>query len=281
MGDIVQANKNQNGYFVAKGNQLITDTRYSVTLQQQKELLFLISMIKPTDSPNTMYEFSINEFAKACECTPVNGEYYQTIKNDIQRIAEMSCWIKTGIEGEEEIFRWIDRAVIDLGNGRLGIKFHYTVTEYLFALCGNYTTYELRNALSLSSKYSIRLYEFLKAMLYRHTVIVEVDDLKVRLDANKKKYDRFAQFRERILQPGAFDVNTYTDICVGYQFIKTGRTITHIVFDIEEKATLAQSIATEIEVKRTILPDAGETVVKKCELDQQRLPQLERYKKRK
>ena len=37
-------------YYVVKANQLITKSRYSLSLQQQKILLYFISQIKPEDN---------------------------------------------------------------------------------------------------------------------------------------------------------------------------------------------------------------------------------------
>lgn len=74
--------------FVAKSNALIQRSRYSLTLQQQRILLFLISKIKPTDTPEETYTFSIEEFCKVCGITASTGDYYKTIKDDLLYIQQ-------------------------------------------------------------------------------------------------------------------------------------------------------------------------------------------------
>ena len=47
---------------VVKANDLIQKSRFSLTLQQQKIILYLISKIMPTDENFQLYEFSIPDF---------------------------------------------------------------------------------------------------------------------------------------------------------------------------------------------------------------------------
>ena len=73
----------ERSYFVVKDNELITKSRYSLTLQQQKILLYFISRIKPDDDEYTTYELSIKDFSKVCGYVEDSGFYYQTIKTHI------------------------------------------------------------------------------------------------------------------------------------------------------------------------------------------------------
>ena len=116
-------------YFVAKANDLITKSRYSLSFQQQKILLYFISRIKPHDEERTVYELSIKEFSKICGYDEYNGYYYQSIKADIKKLCDASSWIE--IEpGKEILFRWIDRAEINKNSGTIRISFHHSVSQY-------------------------------------------------------------------------------------------------------------------------------------------------------
>lgn len=222
-------------YFVVKDNDLITKTRYSLTLQQQKILLYFISRIKPEDNEFTTYKLSIKDFSKICGYVENSGFYYQTIKEDIRKLANFSNWIE--IEKDREIlFRWIDRAEIDRKSGEITISFHYSVCRYLFDLRERYTQYNLYNVLCLSHKYSIRLYELLASMEYKRIFEISVEELRKRLDA--ESYTRFNNFNQRILKPCVEEINEFTDLCVSYSYKKSAKTITHIVFVFGEKSVL-------------------------------------------
>ena len=54
-----------------------------------------------------------------------------------------------------------------------------------------------------------------------------------RIDA--ESYTKFSHFKDRVLEPAIIEIDYYTDLNVEYNFIKTGRAITHIVFTYHEK----------------------------------------------
>lgn len=246
----------ERSYFVVKDNQLITKSRYSLSLQQQKILLYFISRIKPMDEENTMYELSIKEFAKVCGYVEDSGYYYQSIKDDIKKLRDVSSWIEMG-DGKEVLFSWIDRAEIDKKSGTLRVSFHYTVAPYLFELRERYTQYSLYNVLCLSHKYSIRLYEYLFSMQYKGTFTISIEELKKRIDA--ESYTKFSHFKDRVLEPAVIDIDNYTDLDVEYNFIKTGRAITHIVFTYHEKNTAGAVITHRLQERKINPEDRKET----------------------
>jgi hypothetical protein len=49
---------------VVKGNDLVQHSRYALDLQQLKILSYMISKIKPTDEPNTVYEITVKDYCK-------------------------------------------------------------------------------------------------------------------------------------------------------------------------------------------------------------------------
>lgn len=229
----------EQSYFVAKDNQLITKSRYSLSMAQQKILLYFISRIKPFDDENTMYELSIKEFAKVCGYVEDSGYYYQAIKADIKSLRDVSNWIEVD-KGKEVLFSWINRAEIDRKNGTIKISFHNTVSKYLFDLRERYTQYSLYNVLCLSHKYSIRLYEYLRMMEYRGEFEITIEELKKRIDA--EKYNTTSNFTARVLDPAIDDINAHTDLFVWYQYKKTDRKITHITFFYGEKSAYDMAI---------------------------------------
>ena len=51
--------------YVVKANELIQKSRFNLTLQQQKIVLYLISQIERNDKEFKLYSFSIQQFCKA------------------------------------------------------------------------------------------------------------------------------------------------------------------------------------------------------------------------
>lgn len=234
----------ERSYFVAKDNQLITKSRYSLSLRQQRILLFLISRIKPTDEETTLYEFEIKDFIKICGYEDTSGSYYPVVKKDIKELADASSWIEVE-KGKEILFRWINTAEINKRSGLIRISFHSSVARYLFELRERYTQYSLSNVLCLQHKYSIRLYEYLTTMKYLQEFEIPIAELKKRIDA--EQYTKFDDFRKRVLYPSLVEINNMTDLFVEVFTRKTGRQITHLTFRYHEKTDYSYAAAIRLQ----------------------------------
>ena len=62
-------------YRVVKANDLIQRARYNLTVNQQKLIAYVISLIKPTDKELMMYEISVADF---CELCGIDKTYFYT-----------------------------------------------------------------------------------------------------------------------------------------------------------------------------------------------------------
>lgn len=223
---------------VVKANDLITKSRFSLTTQQQKIVLYLISKINPFDEDFQLLEFSIPEFCKACGFQYNSGKHYETMKSHIKSIADKSVWVRLE-NGKETLLRWIEKPYIDERNGTIQIRLDRDMKPFLLQLKKNFTEYELVFTLYFKSKYTIRLYEYIKAMHGAKAkepfeVIVSVEELKQRMDADK--YTEFRDFNKRVLIPTVEEINEHSDKILSYEFLKSGRKITAIKFLIDNKS---------------------------------------------
>ena len=231
--DNEQVRKQQN-YYVAKDNSLITHSRYSLTLSQQRLLLLLISKITPYDDVENEYRIKIKDIIDVCEYDKSSGSYYKLIKKDLLQLRNSAIWIET--DSGLETMGWLIKAkLIEPRKGtkeyqEVAFKFDDGLEPYLFQLKAFYTQYSLDNVLTLSHKYSLRLYEYLMAYANLMYVVVPLDDLKVRLDAGR--YEKYSHFKEKVINPAVEDINTNTNIYVRYDELKTKQKITSIAFYI-------------------------------------------------
>ena len=222
---------------VRKANEIIIKSRFSLSTQQQKILLFLISKIKPTDENFNYYDFDIKEFCDICGIAK-KGDNYNDIKQQISEIADKSIWLELDND-TETLVRWIEKANIKKHDGIIKIRLDEDLKPFLLHLQKNYTQYELIYTLGLKSKYSIRLYEFLKSIHYNktkpYTSILTIEELKDKLDATT--YSAFRDFNARVLQPAYKEINEKTDLVYSYELIKVGRKTTSIKITVQSKKT--------------------------------------------
>lgn len=205
----------QQSYFVVKSNEIIQKSRFSMSVQQQKIMLFLISKIKPTDTANQLYCISILDFLNVTDMCD-SGNNYSEVKKALKTIADKSMWL-TKPNGKEVLLRWLDRIEIDTKTNLISVRFHEDMFPYLLDLREKYTQYSLENILPMRSKYGIRLYELLRSYANMDSAMtIEIDELRQRMDCTQ--YERFPDFRRFALNPALDDINTFTDISVECSF---------------------------------------------------------------
>ena len=228
-------------YYVVKSNALIQKSRFSLSLQAQRCLLFAISRIKFSDLPSTEYTFSIKDICEACGIDmKTHGDYYNLMKAELKALRDNSIWI-TNEEGKEETVSWFSKVKINKGTGTVSVKFDESIEEYLFMLQNRYTQYKLSTPLAFKSKYSIRLYELLLSYIKKselesgkeNEISFTPDELKERLDA--QNYVKFYDFRRFVLDKAVDEINTYSeDINVSYDYYYKGKIATKVNFIVND-----------------------------------------------
>jgi plasmid replication initiation protein len=234
MGDIMRTekpNEEKKQYRrdlkVYKSNDLIQKTRYTLTAQEQKVLLYTISKIKPND---TTQEFSFNIKA-LCEICGIeyHSKNYLNFKETIKHLADKSFWITQ--DDKQILCRWYNKVVVNEKDLTVYLRLDETLLPYLTALKENYTSYILENVLVMKSKYSIRLYEILKSYANLNECIIQVETLKDKLQC--AEYPVYNNFKVRVLDMAINEINNYTDIRVSYKPIRENRRIVALKFTVD------------------------------------------------
>lgn len=228
-----------NSMQVAKANDLIRNSKNTFTLQQQKMVLHVVSKIKPNDTV-LKYEFNIKEFCELLNME-ANGKNYKDIKKNLRAIRNAGFWLD--LEIEEVTTAFFDKVRIAKQSGMIGIEIDRDLYPFLLELKenGNFTTYHFINIKGLKSSYSVELYEFFKSYEYSHKTIqnkltISVERIKSKLGVSQNKgYERFVDFRRKLLDKAIKEINKETDINVEYETKRSGRPITHLIFKVTSK----------------------------------------------
>lgn len=235
---------------VVKSNKLIQRSRFSLTAQQQKILLYIISLIEPFDEDFKEYEFKITEFCKVCGLE-THGDMYSLLKAQIKAISDKSLWIELA-DGAETLVRWIEKPYINKGDGTIKIRMDRDMKPYLLQIREHFTQYELIHTLNFKSKYSIQLYEYLKSIHYNkfepYTQILDIEKFKKILG---NTYADFKGFHTRALKPAQKEINEYSDILFDYELISEGRKVVSIKITVATKET-TDRILTEMKAEKML-----------------------------
>lgn len=236
---------------VRKSNDLIQKSRFNLSLQQQKIVLFLISQISPFDEEFKTYQFNVIDFCKVCGIDYTSGKNYEDLKKQIKAIADKSIWLDDG--KTDSLLRWIEKPRIRKESGIIELRLDEDLKPYLLQLRENYTQYDIVFTLSFKSKYTIRLYELIKSIHYNElkdfTREYEINELKTLLGA--ETYTQYQHFKDRVLIPSVDEINNMSDKKVSFTPIKSGRKTTHIRFTISTKDVIERANIREL-VEKTL-----------------------------
>jgi len=242
-------------YKVVKHNNLIQKSRYELSTQEQKILLYIITKIKPEDTALELYEFSIKDFCAVCGIDETSGKNYADLKKTIGALAEKIIWITLG-NGLETIVRWIERPYIDRKRGIIKIKLDELMRPYLLQLKDHFTAYNLYYTLAMKSKYSIRIYELLKSYENLSECVFGIEALKKMLFA--EKYEMYKDFRVKVLDIALREINDFGDISVTYTIEKKGKKADKIRFNIKSKKDIKERIETFKKIEQRISVNQAE-----------------------
>lgn len=222
---------------IVKSNQVIQKSRYHLTIQQQKLILYLISKIRPSDTEFKEYIFDLKDICRILGVS-IDGTNYIRFKDSLKKIADTSFWLE--IDGKDRLYRWIDDIEINRNETQVKIKLDEDLKPFLLQLKESFTFYQLENVLCFDCKYSFRLYELFKSYEFKSNLIISVEELKKYLMA-ENKYDRFTLFKTNVLNKAIDEINKYTDIQVSYTLIRENRIIKYIDFELYRSMIVEKS----------------------------------------
>lgn len=222
---------------VRKSNDMILKSRFELTVQQQKLLLYIISSIEPGDDDMKYYEFSIREFCRVCGIDENSGTHYADLKRQLQELLSVVWFARLDAGSDTETsLRWLDKVRISKRCGSILVRLDSDLKPFLLHLKSHYTEYELDWVLKFRSKYSIRLYEYIKAIhydeLHPYSAEIPIENLKRVMGACG--YERWPDFRTRALEPSIREISEKSDKILSYEITKkNGKRVEAVSITIE------------------------------------------------
>ncbi|MBD7913461.1 MULTISPECIES: replication initiation protein [Clostridium] len=215
-------------YLVTKANTLIT-SNYDLSLEEQRVILTLASTVQPNDEDFKPYEFSIKEFMELLGVE--SKSKYSVIPKITKELMQKVLEIKQ--ENKITQVAWLSSAEYEKGTGIIELEFSPKLKPFMLGLKEFYTSYRLKNVLELKGKYSIRMYEILKSNEFKKIAVIEVDELRKILKADKGSYLIYQNFKNRIICQAQKELKNLTDIYFEFEEVKTGRKVTSLKFYIK------------------------------------------------
>lgn len=211
-----------------KANELIQKTRYSLSVEEQKIILYALSKINKDDVALHDMTFDIIEFKHLCG---IEGEAHLRIKKTLEQLQSKAFWIEID-KDTEACVHWFQKVHMKKHSGKVIVKFHEDLVPYILQLKNCFTSFSIYPTLAMKSKYSIRLYELLKSYEAIGDWWFTLEDFQKKLDVS---YPLFADVRRKVIEVAVKEINLYSDLSATWEPVKEGRKVTKIRFSITHK----------------------------------------------
>ena len=211
------------GELIVQHNHMV-NARFSMTANEMRLFVFMLSEIKKTDTQFKMIEVPVELFRNSS-----GNVLYQDIRNAADRITQRRIAIQN-INGGKN-FQFIPLMSIcayQEGEGCIKARFNDEVKPYLLQLGGNFTASQIKQLLMLKSYYAHRMYWLLKQYQDFGSRTIEVKELRAILEL-ANKYKRYLDFRIRVLDKAREELEQ-TDMQFDYEEVRKGKSVHSIRF---------------------------------------------------
>jgi len=224
-------NQNKNSIIAVQHNNLV-EAKYSMTLQQKRIMIWLVSQIKPNDIDFKEHILTIKELIEICQ---LSGESsYKEIKNITFSLIEKGIRIIdiSNPDNKREIqVSWLSSA--DYYKGQVKLSFSPKLKPYLLQLKDRFTTINTLDLMQFKSVYAIRIYELLKQYRNIGERVLSIQEIKGYCGINDK-LKTYPNFEKKLLLISQREINQKSDIQLEFERIKNSRKIVAIKFKISK-----------------------------------------------
>ncbi len=239
-------------FYVIQANELVRSKQDDLSLLEAKLIRLAITQVLREDTDLKTYSCNVVDLAKFLGISKDN--IYRDIQDLSKNLMKKSIFIKDKTQpkkkGKEnyKIFHWID--YVEYIDGVITFRLSESLKPYLIGLEQLFTLYGYEAIIDLPTNYSIRLYELIASYqnmsvrlmpdtnytdipIEKNEFIFSIDWLRDYFNCNDK-YPNTSDFIKRVVDSAVNAIVKNTLMRVSYRVVKKGRSITHIVFKLNE-----------------------------------------------
>ena len=226
---------------VQKSNDMNQANFSDFSLSCYRVLLNLISQIQRHDTEgnqlslpviNRMCSLSASEYAKEFNIDVANA--YGILKEATDKLMKTSFSIRMDF-GIRKI-NVCSQADYKSNQGRIDIEFTPNIMPHLAELGKNFTMYNLNEIAGFGSIYTTRLYELLMQFKTTGALKITVADLRFKHGC-VEILTRYNNFKQKAIDHAINEINSQWTLDIKYKEIKTGRTVTDLIFTFKPTFT--------------------------------------------
>ena len=226
-------------HYVVQANALIGG-KQALSINAAKIIRAAIMQVVFEDEALKPYKISISDLAMLLGIH--KNELYRDINDITDNIIENPVYIKV-ISGKKEGWvkiPWVSQCEYNSDAG-VAIQLNEKLKPYLLNLKERYTQYPLENILAMKSVYAIRIFELIQEKILDRILPKDGTDVTLSVETIREccgcedKYPEFKSLRARVIDTAEKEINRVTLYTVSHSYVKTGRSVTSIVFHVNMK----------------------------------------------
>ena len=210
----------------------VMKTRQDLRFQALRLIHYVIYRVICDDEDLQTFTGSVTELAEAFHIQRSN------IYRDIDSLSAQlhSTGMILGHKDPRKSWRtvtWLSRSYYN-GRGTILIKLSYSMVSYVKGIRHMFSDDFHKTILKFNSVYAIRIYEIISADRFFHKDAdpeYEIADLRYWLDC-EKKYLKTNDFCKYVIEAAVKEINRCSDTAVTPVFVKNGRSVTKVRFEI-------------------------------------------------
>ncbi len=223
---------------VYKSNALI-EAQYRLSVAEQRIMLACISQVR-RDQPITddkLYSVSAAEIAAMSDTS--TKQAYRELEKAALRLKRREVRLVEQPNGQGRkrkvmLTGWVQTIIYIEEEGRVELRFTKDMLPYLTQLSTEFTKYALADVAQMTSAHAIRLYELLCQWRDARAREVSVEWLREAFQLGDK-YPAIKDFKRWVVEPAVKQINEHSPMWVKWSQRKTGRRVSHLLFNFGEK----------------------------------------------
>lgn len=237
---------------VRKANDLV-EARYRFTIWEVRVFTKLLSLIRPDDTEFSEQKINILDIIRDYGLQS-NKANYKWIKEGARGLmSKIIDMVVTADDGKPEdlmipLLTKFKGRNDPVDGSYIKLSFAGEMKPFLLELRERYLQYDFSNVANLRSAYYVRIYELLKQYERIGQRRIELSELRAMLGI-RDEYQQYGIFKRKIIESARHNINLYTDIQFTFEEIKSGKSVSSILFFIKANP---QAVANRAAAKPTV-----------------------------
>ena len=224
--------KKEDGDSVVVWANAVVEARYSLSVPEQRLILWLAAQIERED--DALQERTVGILEMQELSGGHNGRIYEQFEEVCTRLQGRVLEIRLDDKRKRRKINWLHRSDYNDGEGTVTLRFHDDLKPALLQLKERFSVIPLKTVFRLRGGYAVRWYEMLVSKKHVKTFSMSVQDLRLWLGIQVDELAAVKDLRKRALDIPRNELSAKADLTFVYVPTKTGKRITGWKFTVKE-----------------------------------------------